>query len=216
MAATASELRRIYSYLLGEDDRPERLPELQHALATVARDQPTTRTEADRQLTIANGGVNPELTFTQLECLRVVLSQKDCTYHPHVFGIQVGQTLDIVSEDPTLHNIHAMPMANQEFNFGQAVPGVKMQHVFSTKEVMVPFKCDVHRWMNAFVGVVDHPFFAVTGTDGAFSLNGLPPGTYTVAASGHAPVATRVELSGEHTDHDILLGAPVVVTGSPA
>jgi plastocyanin len=112
----------------------------------------------------------------------VVLAQKDCTYKPHVFGIQVGQTLDIVSEDPTLHNVHAIPMANQEFNFGQAVPGLKNQHVFSTKEVMVPFKCDVHRWMNAFVGVVDHPFFAVSGTDGAFSLNGLPPGTYTVEA----------------------------------
>ena len=65
MAATASELRRIYSYLLGEHDRPERLPALQAALASVARDDTTTRTDADRQLTIANGGVNPELTFTQ-------------------------------------------------------------------------------------------------------------------------------------------------------
>jgi plastocyanin len=111
-----------------------------------------------------------------------VLAQKDCTYQPHVLGIQVGQTLDIVSHDPTLHNIHAVPMANQEFNLAQAGAGVKNQHVFSTSEVMVPFKCDVHRWMNAYVGVVDHPFFAVSGTDGAFSLRGLPPGTYTVEA----------------------------------
>jgi plastocyanin len=112
----------------------------------------------------------------------VVLAQKDCTYKPHVFGIQVGQTLDIVSNDPTLHNIHALPMANQEFNLAQGIPGIKNQHVFSTKEVMVPFKCDVHKWMNAFVGVVDHPFFAVSGADGAFSLSGLPPGTYTIEA----------------------------------
>jgi plastocyanin len=112
----------------------------------------------------------------------VVLAQKDCTYKPHVFGIQVGQPLDIVSNDPTLHNVHAIPTANQEFNFGQGIPGVKNQHVFSTKEVMVPFKCDVHNWMNAFVGVVDHPFFAVSGADGAFSLSGLPPGTYTIEA----------------------------------
>jgi plastocyanin len=111
-----------------------------------------------------------------------VLSQKDCTYTPHVVGIQVGQTLDIVSEDPTLHNIHAIPMANQEFNLAQTGAGVKNQHVFSTREVMVPFKCDVHRWMTAFVGVVDHPFFSVSGADGAFSLNGLPPGTYTIEA----------------------------------
>jgi plastocyanin len=112
----------------------------------------------------------------------IVLAQKDCQYLPHVFGIQVGQTLDIVSNDPTLHNVHAVPEANQEFNFGQGIPGVKNTHVFSTKEVMVPFKCDVHNWMNAYVGVLDHPFYGVTGTDGAFSLKGLPPGTYTVEA----------------------------------
>ena len=112
----------------------------------------------------------------------VVLSQKDCTYKPHVFGIQVGQTLDILSEDQTLHNVHAIPMVNQEFNVGQPGAGVRNQHVFSTAEVMVPFKCDVHRWMTAFVGVVDHPFHAVSGTDGAFALKGLPPGTYTIEA----------------------------------
>jgi plastocyanin len=112
----------------------------------------------------------------------VVLAQKNCTYQPHVVGIQVGQTLDIVSNDPTLHNIHAVPMANQEFNLAQAGAGVKNQHVFSTSEVLVPFKCDVHRWMTAFVGVVDHPFFAVSSADGAFSLSGLPPGTYTIEA----------------------------------
>jgi plastocyanin len=112
----------------------------------------------------------------------VVLAQQDCTYQPHVFGIQVGQTLDIVSNDPTLHNVHAIPMANQEFNLGQPTPGVKHQHVFSTSEVMVPFKCDVHNWMHAFVGVVDHPFHAVSSNDGAFSLSGLPPGTYTIEA----------------------------------
>jgi plastocyanin len=112
----------------------------------------------------------------------VVLAQQDCTYQPRVFGIQVGQTLDIVSHDPTLHNIHAIPMANQEFNFGQATPNVPHQHVFSTAEVMVPFKCDVHNWMRAFVGVVNHPFHAVSGTDGAFSLSGLPPGMYTIEA----------------------------------
>ena len=47
---------------------------------------------------------------------------------------------------------------------------------------MVPFKCDVHGWMNAYVGVVEHPYFAVTDKDGKFSLKGLPPGTYTIEA----------------------------------
>jgi hypothetical protein len=63
---------------------------------------------------------------------------------------------------------------------GQALQGLKDTHVFSTQEIMVPFRCDVHKWMNSFVGVVAHPFFAVTGADGAFQLKGLPPGTYTI------------------------------------
>jgi hypothetical protein len=103
-------------------------------------------------------------------------------YKPHVVGIQVGQTLDIVNGDDTLHNIHAVPTANGEFNKAQQFKGFRNQHVFSTMEVMVPFKCDVHRWMSAYVGVVDHPFFAVTGNGGTFSLEGLPPGTYTIEA----------------------------------
>jgi plastocyanin len=112
----------------------------------------------------------------------VVLGQEHCMYKPHVMGIQVGQTLDILNGDDTLHNIHAVPMVNGEFNKAQQFKGFRNQHVFSTSEVMVPFKCDVHRWMSAHVGVVNHPFFAVTGDGGTFSLDGLPPGTYTIEA----------------------------------
>ena len=110
------------------------------------------------------------------------LDQKRCRYIPHVFGIRVGQPLEIVNSDPTLHNIHAVPTANQEFNTGQPVQGMKATHTFTAPEVMVPFKCDVHGWMNAYAGVLDHPYFAVTGADGRFELKWLPPGTYTVEA----------------------------------
>ena len=110
------------------------------------------------------------------------IDQQNCRYHPHVFGMRVGQPLEIVNSDPTLHNIHALPKGNAEFNTGQPIQGMKTMHVFTAKEVMVPFKCDVHGWMNAFIGVLDHPYFQVTGADGTFSLKGLPPGTYTVEA----------------------------------
>ena len=111
----------------------------------------------------------------------VVLDQKSCRYVPHVFGVQVGQPVEIVNSDPTLHNIHALAQSNREFNMGQPMPG-KDTHTFSTKEVMVPFKCDVHRWMNAYAGVLDHPFYSVTSDEGRFELKGLPPGTYTIEA----------------------------------
>ena len=96
----------------------------------------------------------------------VDLNQQGCRYTPHVMGIQVGQTLQITNSDPTLHNIHATPSddgGNTEFNMGQ-VPGVPpFERTFESVEVMVPFRCDVHGWMNAYIGVLDHPYFAVTG-----------------------------------------------------
>ena len=110
------------------------------------------------------------------------IDQMSCRYHPHVFGVRVGQPIEILNSDPTLHNIHALPKANSEFNNGQPIQGMKMTHTFTAKEVMVPFKCDVHGWMNAYVGVMDHPYFATTGKDGSFDLKGLPPGTYTIEA----------------------------------
>jgi plastocyanin len=110
------------------------------------------------------------------------IDQQNCRYHPHVFGVRVGQPLEIVNSDPTLHNIHALPKSNQEFNNGQPIQGMKMTHTFTAKEIMVPFKCDVHGWMNAYVGVLDHPYFATTDMDGKFELKGLPPGTYTIEA----------------------------------
>jgi hypothetical protein len=110
------------------------------------------------------------------------IDQKECRYHPHVFGMRVNQPLEIVNSDPTLHNIHAMPKANSEFNNGQPIQGMKMNHAFKAKEVMVPFKCDVHGWMNAYVGVLDHPYFAVSKENGSFEIKNLPPGTYTIEA----------------------------------
>ena len=113
---------------------------------------------------------------------QAMLDQKGCRYVPHVFGVRVGKPIEIINSDPTLHIIHALPKANQEFNTGQPIQVMKMTHTFTAAEVMVPFKCDVHGWMNACVGVLDHPYFAVTGPDGKFNLTSLSPGTYTLEA----------------------------------
>ena len=120
----------------------------------------------------------------------VVLDQKGCKYLPHVFGAQVGQPVTIVNSDNTLHNVHAVPKANSEFSFGQAMKGMKTTRTFDKPEVMVPFRCDVHGWMAAYGGVLAHPYFAVTKADGSFEIKGLPAGTYTVEV-WHERLGTR-------------------------
>ena len=112
----------------------------------------------------------------------VVLDQQKCRYVPRVLGVRVGQPLEILNSDPLLHNVRADGAINQPFNQGQPVQGMKFSRTFTTREVMVPVKCDVHPWMNAYVGVLEHPYFAVTGEAGTFSLPNLPPGTYTIEA----------------------------------
>ena len=110
------------------------------------------------------------------------LDQKGCIYKPHVFGVRAGQAISISNSDPTTHNIHPMPKVNREWNQSQPPKGANLDKTFPRPEVMVPVKCNVHPWMRSYVGVVDHPFFAVTGDQGTFELKGLPPGEYTVEA----------------------------------
>lgn len=110
-----------------------------------------------------------------------ILDQQGCRYHPHVIGLQVGQPLEIINSDSTLHNVHALPKASQEFNLGMPLKGMKIKKFFSAPEMGVKFKCDVHPWMSAYAGVVPHPFYAVTVEDGRFELKNLPAGQYTLA-----------------------------------
>jgi plastocyanin len=126
-------------------------------------------------------GLDPAYSFS-IPSTAAVLDQKGCIYTPRVLGVRAGQTLEIVNSDPTVHNVHAVPMANQEFNKGQPFQGMREHQVFTVPEVMVRFVCNVHGWMAAYVGVVAHPFFAVTDGAGNFELKGVPPGTYTLEA----------------------------------
>jgi plastocyanin len=112
----------------------------------------------------------------------VVLDQSGCRYHPHVFGLQVGQGLEILNSDPVLHNIKAVAKKNRPFNISQPTAGMKTTRTFTAAEVMVNLQCNVHGWMHSFVGVRPDPFFTVSKQDGSFSITGLPPGTYTIEA----------------------------------
>ena len=121
----------------------------------------------------------------------VTINQQGCRYTPHVFGIRVGQTFEIRNSDQTLHNIHATAQVNDEFNMGQP-PNIPLTREFDRPEIMVPFKCDVHSWMNAYVGVLDHPYFAVTAEDGMFDISTLPPGDYVLEA-WHEALGTQTQ-----------------------
>ena len=112
----------------------------------------------------------------------VSLDQKGCIYTPRVLGVMAGQDLEITNNDPSMHNVHPMPKNNKEWNTSQAPKGEKMSKQFEKEDIMIPFKCNVHPWMKAYVGVLSHPFFAVTEEDGSFTLKGLPPGDYTLEA----------------------------------
>jgi len=112
----------------------------------------------------------------------VTLDQRGCQYSPHIFGIQAGQPLKIVNSDGTLHNIHALPKVNTEFNIGQPFQKMETIKKFDKVEVPLRFKCDVHKWMGAYCGVFNHPFYAATNDQGTFEIKGLPPGNYVIEA----------------------------------
>lgn len=111
-----------------------------------------------------------------------MLDQSGCMYEPYVMGVVTDQKFKIRNSDALLHNVHAMPKLNKEFNFAQPLKGQITEKSFDKPEVLVKVKCDVHQWMFAYVGVVDHPYFAVTDKDGSFKIPNLPAGKYTVEA----------------------------------
>ena len=114
----------------------------------------------------------------------VVINQQGCMYTPHVIGVMAGQPVKILNPDGTLHNVHALSKAkaNPEFNLAMPKFRTEITTVFKEPEFMFPIKCDVHPWMGAWVTVMAHPYFAVTGVDGKFTIPKLPPGTYEVEA----------------------------------
>ena len=111
-----------------------------------------------------------------------VIDQNGCVYIPHVLGVMVGQDLDILNSDGTLHNIHALPKVNKEFNKAMPRSKKRMTVQFDKSEAPFKVKCDVHPWMGAFIGVFDHPYFAVTNDDGSYVISGLEPGDYVIEA----------------------------------
>jgi len=138
-------------------------------------------------VTSADGGlknafVKLQGTFPQTPVPRqpVVLDERGCVYVPRVLGMRVGQTLQIRNDDPLVHNVHSSSDHKNDINVAQATSGIVSEFRPKSEEVMITFGCDVHRWMKAYVGVVSHPYFAVSGDGGTFEIDNVPAGTQTV------------------------------------
>jgi hypothetical protein len=121
------------------------------------------------------------------------LDQNGCHYRPHVIGLMTGQKLSITNSDPTQHNIHPTPKNNPEWNQTQPNGAPPIEKSFTRAEVLIPVKCNQHPWMKAYIGVLKHTLFAVSAEDGSFTIKGVPPGTYTVAAWHESGGATGTE-----------------------
>lgn len=114
----------------------------------------------------------------------VVLDQKGCRYTPHVIGTMVGQPVEFRNSDRTMHNVHIVPPGGDSsgFDISQAPMAGTEQHIFRNAGLMIPVRCNNHPWMEAFLNIVNNPFFAVSNTEGTYKIRGLPPGTYTLVA----------------------------------
>jgi len=159
----------------------------------------------------------------------VVLDQKGCMYHPHVFGMIAGQPLKILNSDPTNHNVHSLAKKNPQFNFAQPNEGMvrmlESKDTFTREEIMVKIKCDVHAWMSTYVGVMGHPFFGVSlshendgdnkDARGTYEIKNLPAGEYEVACwhENFGEMSQKIKIAdGETKELNFEYGGSAAVT----
>ena len=132
----------------------------------------------------------------------VEIDQRGCLYSPRMVGVRIGQPLRVSNSDSGLHNVHGISPGTDGFNVAQPLRGMTNQFRLKTEGIL-RVTCDVHPWMIAFVGVVDHPFFAVSASDGTFEIPAVPAGVHAIEAwherLGTITSSVSVEASGVAT-----------------
>ncbi len=172
--------------------------------------------------TLTDGGKKvADYTFTT-PSTAVSLDQDGCHYRPHVLGAMVNQDIEIKNSDPTTHNVNFTPKSNPPWNQSQPQGAPALKHKLARAEVLVPVKCNQHPWMKSYIGVMKHPFFAVSAEDGTFTIKGVPPGTYTVvawheggAAGTEKTMQVTVPASGSGKA-DFAFGEAATASGAPS
>ena len=110
-----------------------------------------------------------------------LLDQQRSMFRPRVQGLFVGQDFAMRNSDPIIHNVRSLSQENRPFNIAQPAGTPDRLKRFSDKEGPIELRCDFHRWMRAYIFVMEHPFFAITDPQGRFHIKNLPPGEYTLA-----------------------------------
>jgi len=130
---------------------------------------------------LANAFVHVQGTFAASSppAEPVTIDQRNCLFVPRVVGARVGQTLRITNSDATAHNLHSASQKNV-FNTSQPQQGMVYTFQLKADEVMMRIRCDIHSWMTTYIGVTGHPYFAVSGSDGAFMIARVPAGRHTI------------------------------------
>ena len=126
----------------------------------------------------------------------VVIDQRGCVFASRVLGARIGQTVELRNSDPLAHNVRSLSSANNGFNLGQPFEGMVSTVHFERETGMLKLKCDTHRWMTAFVGIVDHPYFAVSDRSGDFTIDNVPAGTHRIQAwhEEYGPLSETVSI----------------------
>jgi hypothetical protein len=112
----------------------------------------------------------------------LVLDQKGCVYTPHVVALRAGQPFVVRNSDAVTHNVNWRPKRNDPNNAAQAQGSPPVEGRFERAEMGVPIGCDLHPWMKAWMCVFDHPYFAISGADGSFTIHDVPAGSYEIGA----------------------------------
>ena len=163
--------------------------------------QMTVAASADGSL--ANVFIRVQGTFPQtpVPSTAVTIDQTGCVYAPRMVGIRVGQVLQVKNNDALLHNVHGISAHDNGFNIGQPMAGMVNQFKPKNEEIMLRLKCDIHSWMTAYIGVVPHPYFAVSDDGGAFQIVNVPAGTHTLQTwhERYGPLSQTVRVAAGGT-----------------
>lgn len=137
---------------------------------------------ASKDGSLANVFVKLQGNFPQtpVPTTPVVINQNSCIYQPRVIGARIGQTLEVKNNDELMHNVHSITTRSNSFNTSQPKAGMVFMYKLKDEE-MLHLMCDIHSWMTAYVGVVPHPYFAVTGPDGSYEIRSVPAGMRTIS-----------------------------------